>query len=143
MTPRTALLLLAAVAINTSITKLHVDEDKVPLELKGKSIPEIRQYFRYFIVFDRFISSRDLWQGKVKLNRSKLIFVGYANQGKTSLLHILKTRKSLQGERCSTDGVEVDTWEEKINNGDTIIFSTWDFAGQEVSKMKQCICVFY
>ena len=46
MSEKTSFALFEAVAINTSINEFTVDDDQVPLPLKGKSVPEIRQYFR-------------------------------------------------------------------------------------------------
>ena len=69
----------------------------------------------------------------MKCNRTKVIFVGYANQGKTSLLHILKEKKPLIETSTATDGVEINRWKEKNKKGEEITFSTWDFAGQEVN----------
>ena len=70
----------------------------------------------------------------MKCERSKILFVGYADQGKTSLLHFLKERRAYEGTSSATDGVEVNTWTEKSKDGETITFSTWDFAGQEVRR---------
>ena len=69
----------------------------------------------------------------MKCNRAKIIFVGYANQGKSSLLHALKERSCLPKElSTATDGIELKTWTETNKEGETITFSSWDFAGQEV-----------
>ena len=77
----------------------------------------------------------------MKCDRAKLLFVGYADQGKTSLLHILKEKKALQQARSSTDGVEVNTWIERNKQGEEITFSTWDFAGQEVTNHSHCLFI--
>jgi len=76
-----------------------------------------------------------LSSGSVKCNRTKLMFVGLGDAGKTSLFNALSY---FQSERLETsipkvtDGIQIKKWE-LINEDDSkLTFSMWDFAGQSV-----------
>jgi hypothetical protein len=105
--------------------ELRFWSDKEPLYSNDKylNVEKIRKYFE------------DVRKGKSKNKRCKLMIVGKENQGKTSLLHYLKEGKSIGKTTKSTDGIDVNLWNIKDNKDDNdeneVIFSTWDFAGQE------------
>ena len=128
---------LIEAASKSKLKYLYLNNDIVPEELRFWSdkksdysdnkfldVEKIRKYFE------------DLKKGKSKNKRCKLMIVGKENQGKTSLLHYLKEGKSIGKTTKSTDGIDVNLWNIKNNkdNNDEneVIFSTWDFAGQEV-----------
>jgi len=92
-------------------------------------------------------------EGSVQVYRMKLMFVGNGNVGKTTLMGNLakttKDEKSVGGMSSSavpvardkradtfntaTDGIDIRLWSVKHpSQNDTIRFSCWDFAGQEV-----------
>ena len=53
--------------------------------------------------------------------------------GKTTLLKaLLKGKKKKKPANISTDGIDIERWSLKTNNKQTITFSAWDFAGQEI-----------
>lgn len=81
----------------------------------------------------------DMRVGQQVCPRMKLMFVGQGNVGKTTLLKALvrgkvDTKNTViglvtgKGVRKQTDGIEVEEWSPEEN----LVFSTWDFAGQEV-----------
>ena len=125
-------------ASKSKLNYLLLDKDIVPEELRFWSdkwsyyssekyldVEKIRKYFEDLVR-----------KGKSKNKRCKLMIVGKENQGKTSLLHYLKEGKSIGKTTKSTDGIDVNLWNIKNNKDDNdeneVIFSTWDFAGQEV-----------
>jgi len=76
----------------------------------------------------------DLLQGEPCF-RLKIMFVGQENVGKSTLLHALVTHKGKKkGKRgnISTDGIDIERWQLKTPTKQTLTFSAWDFAGQEI-----------
>jgi Ras of Complex, Roc, domain of DAPkinase len=124
---------LIEAASKSKLKYLCLNNDIVPEELrfwrdKSFGILDVEKIRKYFEDLVR--------KGKSKNKRCKLMIVGKENQGKTSLLHYLKEGKSIGKTTKSTDGIDVNLWNIKNNKDDNdeneVIFSTWDFAGQEV-----------
>ncbi|PVD34730.1 hypothetical protein C0Q70_06007 [Pomacea canaliculata] len=71
--------------------------------------------------------------GFTECRRTKLMFVGLGGAGKTSLLRALmssgKRTEGTKGEDI-TDGIIIQPWTVKTDNGVEVTYSTWDFAGQ-------------
>ena len=108
---------------NLSISKLDLNNCHSlvtpPSEVVKRGFNSILTYLK------RLIS------GSVELKRTKLMLVGLGQAGKTSLL------RSLKGESCDentdlTDGIKIDDWVIDLEDGSTLTFSRWDFAGQSV-----------
>ena len=90
----------------------------------------------------------------------KLMFIGSANAGKTTLLleltkkgsmvHQRIVQKGVNGKPLSTVGVELGEWEYSPKpNKEKITFMTWDFGGQVCIignmiffKLSQICCFF-
>ncbi|CAD5120949.1 DgyrCDS9499 [Dimorphilus gyrociliatus] len=74
---------------------------------------------------------RRLHEGSVECRRTKLMLVGLGGAGKTSLIRkMTQSEEDTESEETLpdvTDGIDIKTW--KINS---IEYSIWDFAGQEV-----------
>ncbi|RNA31792.1 serine threonine- kinase pats1 [Brachionus plicatilis] len=68
--------------------------------------------------------------GYVKLKRTKLMLVGLGQAGKTTLLKSLKGNQDELSE--VTDGINIDDWQVDLDDGSSLTFSMWDFAGQSV-----------
>ncbi|KAL8604081.1 hypothetical protein ACOMHN_024906 [Nucella lapillus] len=71
--------------------------------------------------------------GFTECRRTKLMFVGLGGAGKTSLLRALmsggKKTEGTKGEDI-TDGIIIQPWTVKDDQGVEVTYSTWDFAGQ-------------
>ncbi len=81
------------------------------------------------------------------LNECKILVVGEANVGKTSLVNRI-VYNEFCAERNSTEGIEITNWKELINENE-ITFRIWDFGGQEIMHSthqffltKRCIYLF-
>lgn len=68
--------------------------------------------------------------GYVELKRTKLMLVGLGQAGKTTLLKALKGK--LDKTSDVTDGISIDDWQVDLEDGSTLTYSMWDFAGQSV-----------
>ncbi len=80
-------------------------------------------------------------KGSEEIYRVKLLLVGNAEQGKTSLLQCLRNNERKKNDNSKenetrTDGIEIEIWETKNKEGKLVSFSSWDFAGQEVCVEK-------
>src|SRR5262249_12093289 len=65
------------------------------------------------------------------LNEAKLILVGRGGVGKTSLIKRLVHDTFDEGEP-ETPGVNIQPWELKMPDGDTVRLHVWDFGGQRI-----------
>ena len=126
------IILEAAAKSNLKEIKLEnplFSNNVIPLEWKGLSLDEIRQ----------FITAKN--KQSTLNNQLKLLILGKERHGKTSLLHFLQQNKSIGPMTESTDGIDISQWKLKRNgkndksdgsDKNEIIFSCWDFAGQRV-----------
>ena len=116
--------LFGSLQFNNTLLKLECNKEKIPDELQGKSISEIRKYYL------------DLSRGKTNSKQVKLMIVGQEGHGKTSLLNYLKENKNVLNKKTeTTDGIEIKNWKikgRKSEEEEEITISTWDFAGQKV-----------
>lgn len=73
-------------------------------------------------------------EGKAKrLYEAKMLILGEGGAGKTSLARRLINRKAdMPTKEESTRGIDVLSYEFKINEGETFQLRFWDFAGQEI-----------
>jgi Leucine-rich repeat (LRR) protein len=106
---------------------------------------------------DLLVYLREHASGSQDVYRMKLMFVGQGNVGKTSLLNALRQGRKKKGLRqllkgddtkkrnVATDGIDITEWNVKSpqlpSADDTLTFSAWDFAGQEVLRWMCCCCV--
>nr|XP_022323918.1 uncharacterized protein LOC111124909 isoform X4 [Crassostrea virginica] len=94
-----------------------------PLEVVGRGFESVKAYLKR------------LHGGFTECRRTKLMFVGLGEAGKTSLLQaLMSSSKKTAGTQNAqlTDGIDIKTWTVKSENGLDITFSAWDFAGQTV-----------
>lgn len=93
-----------------------------PTEIANQGFDAIRNYF------ESIEKSKEV----IKLYEAKLIIVGEANVGKTSIVEQLKYR-TFDEARNVTEGIETKKWEAKHNDGNKIEVNIWDFGGQEIN----------
>jgi len=91
-----------------------------PLEIVYQGIQSIHAYFR-----QREMAGTDY------LYEAKLLIVGEAGAGKTTLAQKIKNPRYELQEEDSTKGIEVTQWHFPFNNR-TFQVNIWDFGGQEI-----------
>lgn len=69
--------------------------------------------------------------GKRPLNEAKLILVGRGGVGKTSLIKRLIHGKFDRHEP-ETPGIEIQSWQLALSDGESVRMHVWDFGGQEI-----------
>lgn len=89
-----------------------------PPEIVNRGIKSILTYL------NRMLS------GYLELKRTKLMLVGLGQAGKTTLLEVLKGYQNKPTQ--VTDGINIDDWQIDLEDGTTLTYSMWDFAGQSV-----------
>ena len=108
----------------TNLTKLHLRNNPIetpPLEIVKKGIEAIRDYFR------------QSEKGTAYLYEAKLLIVGEAGAGKTSLAKkIENSGYQLQDDQESTKGIEVIQWDFPLADNHKFRVNIWDFGGQEI-----------
>lgn len=90
-----------------------------PIEVVQESPQAVRDYFE------------ELGGDSQKLNEVKVIFLGEASSGKTSLVKRL-LGDSFDSKESQTHGIRIRKKPFAMDNGDTVIAHLWDFGGQEV-----------
>ncbi len=73
---------------------------------------------------------KNLCQTERPLNRVRVIFLGYGEAGKTSLIRALNGLDVVAGKEQMTPGIDISTWQVP---GTEIIAHFWDFGGQVVA----------
>ena len=71
-------------------------------------------------------------EGKVLVHEAKLLIVGEAGAGKTTLANKLLNPNYALKEEETTDGINVLCWEYPLNSSETFRVNIWDFGGQEI-----------
>jgi len=107
----------------SNFTWLSLDNNPLkhpPLEIANRGIKDIKQYFQQF------------QQGKDYLYEAKLLIVGEAGAGKTTLAKKIDNPNYPLQEEDSTQGIEVITYNFNIPNQQNFRTNIWDFGGQEI-----------
>ncbi|MHC4352399.1 MAG: leucine-rich repeat domain-containing protein, partial [Planctomycetota bacterium] len=93
-----------------------------PLEVVAKGVDEIRNYLRQLGK-----------EGKDHLYEAKLLIVGEAGAGKTSLAKKIEDADyRLRKDQGSTLGIDVIEWHFKMDGGQDFRVNIWDFGGQQI-----------
>ena len=92
-----------------------------PPEVADKGIEAIREYFRQLEE-----------QGQDQLYEAKLLILGEAGAGKTTLAKKIVDQNYVLRDEESTLGVEVTTWSFLVEEGRSFRVNIWDFGGQEI-----------
>lgn len=90
-----------------------------PLEIATESPQAVRDYFE------------ELGHDGRKLNEIKIIFLGEASSGKTSLVKRLM-QEDFNPDENQTHGIRIRKMPFTMSDGDTVNAHLWDFGGQEV-----------
>ncbi len=91
-----------------------------PLEVANRGIEEIAKYFQQFQC------------GKDYLYEAKLLIVGEAGAGKTTLAKKIQNPNYQLQEEDSTQGIDVITHHFSLPNQENFRINIWDFGGQEI-----------
>jgi Leucine-rich repeat (LRR) protein/GTPase SAR1 family protein len=99
----------------------HNSIEKPPPEILAKNIKAIRDYFRQLKA-----------EGTDYLYEAKLLIVGEAGAGKTTLAKKIENQNYQLQEEDTTKGIEVIQWSFPMENGREFRVNIWDFGGQEI-----------
>ena len=91
-----------------------------PPEIAKKGIDAIREYFR------------QLSKGQDYLYEAKLLILGEAGAGKTTLARKVENPSYQLRDEAPTEGIEVLQWSFSLQNGRSFRVNIWDFGGQEI-----------
>ncbi|NEP34707.1 COR domain-containing protein, partial [Moorena sp. SIO3B2] len=109
----------------SNLTQLELSENPLvvpPPEVVSKGVGSIKQYFRQL-----------KQEGKDYIYEAKLLIVGEAGAGKTSLAKkIQDPQYQLQDNQQSTEGIDVIKWSFPLDNVREFNVNIWDFGGQEI-----------
>ncbi|MBP0021305.1 MAG: GTPase, partial [Cyanobacteria bacterium SBLK] len=106
-----------------NLTLLYLDDNPLedpPLEIAKKGIIAIREFFQH------------QEEEHDRLYEAKLLIVGEAGAGKTTLSEKICDSNYQLKEEDSTKGIEVKTWSFTMANGEEFRVNIWDFGGQEI-----------
>ena len=113
----------------TNLTELYLSKNPLknpPFEVTNKGIEAIREYFRQV-----------KQEGEDYIYEAKLLIIGEAGSGKTSLAKkIQDPQYQLQESQASTQGIDVIKWSflilDKEQKEREFKVNIWDFGGQEI-----------
>ena len=93
-----------------------------PIEVAEKGIEAIREYFRQLQE-----------EGKDDIYEAKLLIVGEAGAGKTTLAKKIKNPNyQLDNNQKSTEGIDIIQWNFPLDDEREFKVNIWDFGGQEI-----------
>ncbi|MCU0542560.1 MAG: leucine-rich repeat protein [Oscillatoriaceae cyanobacterium Prado104] len=102
-----------------------------PLPISPELLGEARKYEGFGTPAAIFNYLHQLRSGKVlPLNEAKVLLVGQATVGKTSLINRL-TQNKYNPNEPQTDGLNITNWQITVNTK-TVKLNIWDFGGQEI-----------
>lgn len=71
-------------------------------------------------------------EGIKPLNEVRVLFLGWGNAGKTSVMRRLIGQEPTQGDEDSTHGINLVPWQVKTASEQNVKVNLWDFGGQEI-----------
>ncbi len=107
----------------SNLTELELSNNPLenpPIEIAEKGIEAIRDYFE------------QLKKDSDYLYEAKLLIVGEAGAGKTTLAKKIQNPDYELQEEDSTEGIDVITWYFPYNHQHNFRMNIWDFGGQEI-----------
>ena len=108
----------------SNLTSLNLDNNPLetpPIEIATKGIEEIRNYFR-----------QEREKGIDYIYEAKLLIVGEAGAGKTTLANKIIDPKYQLKDEDTTKGIEVHQYNFQTKNQNDFQINIWDFGGQEI-----------
>ncbi|MGX9728089.1 MAG: COR domain-containing protein [Candidatus Electronema sp. VV] len=90
----------------------------LPDEILAQDVEDVHAYLK------------NICQTERPLNRVRVIFLGYGEAGKTSLIRALNGLEVVAGKEQMTPGIDISTWQVP---GTEITAHFWDFGGQVVA----------
>ena len=109
----------------SKLTKLHISFNPLstpPIEVAERGLQAIKKYFRQLKK-----------EGKDYIYEAKLLIVGEAGAGKTTLAKkIQNLQYQLRENQASTEGIDVIKWSFPLDNEREFKVNIWDFGGQEI-----------
>ncbi len=109
----------------SNLTGLSLTENPLvnpPIEIADKGIEAIREYFKHLQEV-----------GTDRIYEAKLLIVGEAGSGKTSLAKkIENSAYKLKPSETSTEGIDIIKKSFSLENGEEFQINIWDFGGQEI-----------
>ncbi|MFQ6600570.1 COR domain-containing protein [Flavobacterium sp. C3NV] len=96
-----------------------------PLQFPPNSVVELGQknVENYYLAAKEF--------GYAPLSEGRIIVVGDGSAGKSSLIERV-LHNTYENGKTQTNGVKIDNWKLKHNDGRELFFHIWDFGGQEI-----------
>ena len=110
--------------VSDQLTKFYSSDNPItipPPEIYTKGFSEIRQFFRQIEVY-----------GYQSVNEAKLLIVGEAEAGKTTLANKLQNPDYKLQSIPRTEGIDIITWYFQMENKQSFRANIWDFGGQEI-----------
>ena len=108
-----------------NLTKLDLSKNPLinpPIEISVKGIKAIQKYLR---------QQKEV--GVDKIYEAKLLIVGEAGSGKTTLAKKIEdSAYKLQASEASTEGIDIIKKSFLLENGEEFKINIWDFGGQEI-----------
>ncbi|HAK76392.1 MAG TPA: hypothetical protein DCM71_05675, partial [Runella sp.] len=71
-------------------------------------------------------------EGVKPLNEVRVLFLGWGNAGKTSVMRRVLGQEPTQGDEDSTHGINLVPWQVKTQSEQNVKVNLWDFGGQEI-----------
>jgi GTPase SAR1 family protein len=108
----------------TNLTTLDVQSNPIktpPIEIVQKGVSSIKDYLRQLIA-----------EEKDYIYEAKLLIVGEAGAGKTTLAKKIEDQSYQLKDEDSTEGIDVIQWKFPIDNDRDFRVNIWDFGGQEI-----------
>ena len=109
----------------TNLRELNLEGNPIetpPPEVVAKGLEAIKDYFRQLEA-----------EGEEYIYEAKLVIVGEAGAGKTSLAKKIENpHYELVASEASTEGIDVIKWLFEIPNEEIFRVNIWDFGGQEI-----------
>lgn len=108
------------------------DRLQIPNEILGPTWDQVKKHRHQPAqpqqILEYYFRTR---RGRRPLNEAKLILVGRGGVGKTCLIKRL-IHDTFNENELETPGIEIESWQVTLSDGDSVRLHVWDFGGQEI-----------